>query len=151
MSILKANKLAALTLHLKGRRTSSWRHFNEQRESVKGDAPSGRSAASFLPRDNSILGSSRATHSTRHVARVTFWNVDIAIPAGKTVTFLWENDGVRRGYGEQTEETRAARCFSSIGWTSVLTGGAEVRRSCNGCFSPLVGDKRPCWCFYCRC
>lgn len=37
-----------------------------------GDVPSGRSAASFLPRDNSSLGSSRATHSTRHVARVTF-------------------------------------------------------------------------------
>lgn len=55
----------------------------DYRGRVRGDAPSGRSAASFLPRDSSILGSSRPTHSTRHVARVNFWNVDIAMMRGK--------------------------------------------------------------------
>lgn len=60
----------------------------------KGDAPSGRSAASFLPRDNSILGSSSATHSTRHVASVTFWNVDMAIPKGKVPPLRWETSFV---------------------------------------------------------
>lgn len=83
---LEAEKLAASVLYMKRHRPSGYRRFNGHRDAVNGDVPSGRSAASFLPRDSSILGSSRATHSTRHVARVTFWNVDIAIPIGARST-----------------------------------------------------------------
>lgn len=96
----------------------------------KGDAPSGRSAASFLPRDNSILGSSSATHSTRHVASVTFWNVDMAIPKGKVPPLRWETSFVA-GLWRRAQDV--------VPPSSLLTGGAQVTPGCEERVSPLRG------------
>lgn len=50
-------------------------------------------------------------------------------------------------YEDGTEERGAGRCrSSSIGWTSLLTRGAEVRRCYSDRISPPGGDKPPATC-----
>lgn len=98
-----------------------------------GDAPSGRSAASFRPRDSSILGSNSATHSTRHVASVSFWNVEMAMATRRTETCRWS----------EARQGKHGRRVSSIRLAASFAGGTEVSGRCSDHLLPLDGDRGP--------
>ena len=85
--------------------------FNKGR--MRGNQPSGRSA-SFFPLDKSILGSSKATQSTTHDARVTFWNVDIDILTFNSVHFN------SKGPWSWTVRDSLLRCCLRLQCTSVV-------------------------------